>query len=306
MAQNEDWRWWFTCVIWSIGLIIGLMIAIMQSKHVLSDTTKSNKSRKLLTFNILACLYCYCSQMLILVLFNNTLTVFGIYHCDLCIKLGAIAYTLAKMFMYLAFICRLYLVYNNPIYDYNPMVLKIISILVITYALSLCALHIYATKSIMYHGKEEYIVQCKADVNRPATISLGLFDVIFSTGSIIFFVNPLRKIIKSILASDVSKEQRNELNNLIQVGIKYTILTSVASLSSLLFLFAVMAGLALAGPIDFITNMICLILMTPYYNDKDYYSRMCCGTIKCSKLCLGYCCGYSEDTVELTQVVDNK
>ena len=98
-----------------------------------------------------------------------------------------------------------------------------------------------------------------------------------------------------LLKKDISKEQKNKLNSLVQISIKYFILTSVASFSSLLFITIVVIGFVLVAPLDYITNMVCLMLMTPYYNRGQYYEKICCLTIKCGNYCLGYCYRYTRD-----------
>ncbi len=74
----------------------------------------------------------------------------------------------------------------------------------------------------------------------------------------IAFINPIRNLSKSVLDSDVSKQQKDDLFPLIRIGIKVAIL----------FMGVATVGLTVLGPIAQIVNMICIILITRYYNEQ--------------------------------------
>merc|ERR1712110_1255860 len=99
---------------------------------------------------------------------------------------------------------------------------------------------------------------------------------------------------------------------LLKVGRKNAILTTTAmnSTISLFILFAASNTTAIL-PFDFIMNMTCLILMTPYYGHK-YYTTLCCPMISCTKHCCPCCCwrvgkttkGKEKNKEELSKVID--
>lgn len=204
------------------------------------------------------------------------------------------SYLLSKMFMYITFIVRLYIAYNNPIFQYNERILKLSGILTIIYGLSIATAMTLTSNPYPYYDADSYIARCVSDIHPIIPIFLGLYDIILSIGSMIAFINPLKKMIKSMLNDKGFTEQhKNKIHELIQIGMKYAILTSVASITSLIFIVMVSFELSLIAPFDYITNMICMILMTPYYDDKIYFQKLCCGAIKCGNwLSLKCCHGY--------------
>lgn len=217
-------------------------------------------------------------------------------------------YLSAKLFMYLAFITRLYTVYNNPIYHYNLAMLKVLCISAITFTLTLCILTLFLNDpQPLSLGRNQGIIMatCITQTEPYIVAANGLYDVIFSIGSMIAFINPLRNIIKSVLrATDISMEHRKKLDELIHKGMKYFILVTVSSLSTSGLMFVIAIGLPELTPVDLVINIICLALMTPYYNKGRYYERLCCGMIACtSKCCLGCCCGYNQIAVDLSKVM---
>ena len=301
--SSEDWRWFNGVITFGIGSIIGTIIALIHSKNVFSELlfTKSDisKAYRLLSIIIVLSIYCYVGAMILSVSFMAPKST---KYCQLSIILITWIYLFAKMFMYLAFIIRLYIVYSNPIYHYSVTKLIIISSIIITWTILLCVGASFSSKSDEYHGQKHYITYCTARTQSLGAIIMGLYDIVLSITSIIAFINPLAKVIKSSLDlnSDISKEQKDKLDRLVYVGTKYVILTSVASVSTFIFMLMIVFRMSWGGSYDWIINIICLILMTPYYDEKRYYKRLCCGTIKCSKWCLGYFCGYSEESIKLT------
>ena len=200
------------------------------------------------------------------------------------------------MFMYLAFIIRLCTVYNNPLYQYNLSTLKIICLLTIIYAFTVCCLTIWFTKSKSYYGI------CEGDIAPFIAGLMAIYDMVLSIGTTIAFIRPIRILIKSIFQNTANSTGQNtksdeQLIPLINISVKYSVLTSIASISTFLLMITIALGYTFAGPIDFFVNMVCMVLMTRYYNDGKYYERFCCGAIKCSNLCLGYCCGYYGENV---------
>ena len=311
MASTEDeWRWWVGHFAFGTGTIIGIIIVSMHSKNVYLDMVHTRKNMQkrteytLLSLIILCSLFSYVITMMISILF--WIPQF-IPFCHVFAIIATWSYGLSKTFMYLAIIIRLHLVYSNPIYHYNLTLLKIVSVLVVIFGFLLAIFSNFTTKTDAFHGTKSYIKGCKLITNPFVNILTAAKDMILCIGSIIAFLYPLRKIIKSILNNtNISNEQRNKLNELIQTGNKYVILTMIATLSTFMLMVIVKMGYALFAGIDFITNMICLMLMTPYYNDKVYYERICCGAIRLSNWCLVCCYGYNRDLMEMDNVINSR
>ena len=295
-------NWWANILVTAVGCIIGIIACIIHSKLTISDIKNNPSSTlyKLVFLAILASLYGYTLTMLILLIpyFPNM----GQY-CSVSLKTITSTWLAAKMFMYLAFITRLCLVYNNPIYGYNVNILKIISGLVVIFALILSVFTTLTLNVTPVHDDERpfenTVSSCDTEIKPIIGILIGLYDLIFSIGSMYLFINPLRKTIKSISSMRrggvATMDQRNKLEQLMQVGRKYMVLTCTASLSTILLMVVVVLadGIVSASQIDYIVNMACLMLMTPYYNKDEYYDKICFLTIKCSNLCLKCCFGYT-------------
>ena len=304
-SDSFDAIWWYSLIIFAgFGSIIACIITIMHSRNIYLDLSNNNKTReaqpKLLTFTILISLYLFSIAMVTLFISQIALSLLPV-SCKAIVLIVSCSYLFGKMFMYLAFIVRLYILYDSPIFHYNLFILKIIFILAIVFGTALCILLSLTSEPTTEYG-HKHIAFCRADIKPFVAALTGIYDIMFSICTMVAFIVPLRRIIKSTLQSNISEQQKHELTPLIEAGIKYSILTIVASLST--FLFMVTAGLGLdkapAMPTDFIINMICMVLMTPYYNKSKIFEKLCCGIIKCSQCCLGYCCGYHEDAVKLS------
>ena len=198
------------------------------------------------------------------------------------------------------------MVYDNPIYRYNFTILKLMCLFIIFCGLLLClGFALTITPYAPYqHPTKKYISFCESGLSLWLGALIGLYDVICCIGSMIAFINPLRKLIKSILMTETTEEQRNDLRPLIKTGVKYAILTSATAISTFIMLLVSSLGCVWFGALDFVINMICMVLMTSYYNEARYYERLCFPVIKCSKCCAWFCCGYNEDLVALEDAVN--
>lgn len=213
------------------------------------------------------------------------------------------SYQLSKMFMYLVFIIRLHAVYNDTAYKYNPKLLIIICIFIIIFSLVIMILVTVDVRALYYtheSSSTKYIVSCGAELDLYILGMIALFDFGLSLFSMFAFIHPLRKVMRSLNSSDITPQIKYKLNNLMVIGQKNAILTSTAAITTLLLMGMVAIGYLFMAPLDLITNMICMILTTPYYNDYTYYHRICWIPIKCSNHCCNCCCGLhvSEDQLE--------
>ena len=307
LIPEGDWRWWVSNTVTITALLMAIPIAFIHSKNVyidLHNKTPTNTitiTYKLLQYTMLCSLYCYIWTILCYILSVRPQLM---NHCQSIILNMTWSYLLSKMFMYLTFIIRLYAVYNNPIFHYNHKTLKIICLIILTCTFSIAILVTLTSKPYPYFGTNDYIAYCHGDIQPIAAALTGLYDICLSIGSMIAFINPLRKVIKSLTQSTNGTDgvsMKSDVNKLMRAGMKYAILTSIATMSSLLLMVKIALGDGSGAPLDFVVNMVCMVLMTKYYNDKRVYERLCCGAIKCSYCCLGCCCGYHEDAVGLSE-----
>ena len=317
MAETE-FTWWMYLILFSTGVIISLIIGIIHIKNVYIDLTLSSTDRntksttyRLLSLSIIASIILYTMSLL-----QGTLTlIITPTNCRTLILTMNWCLPAAKMFMYLALIIRLYSVYNNPLYNYNLNMIIVTCAALIIYGVILSILFVYnlriATISDVNENGEplpDYVSFCSPVPEYYLAGLVVLYDVVFNMGLMIAFINPIRKLIKSVLRSynssnGMRKEEKDELAPLINTGVKFAVLASVSSLTTFILLISfVVFENAVLVPFDYNANIICMILMTPYYNDKRYYQRLCCGMIKCSKCCLGKCCGYYGDVVDIVKL----
>ena len=308
---GAEFNWWIHLILFTMGMVIAWIILLIHIKNVYIDFTLTSTERKtksityrLLSLSIVASILFYIMSLLeaILTFIINPI------NCRTLILALNWCLPAAKMFMYLALVIRLYSVYNNPLYNYNLYLIKVTCIALIIYGVILCILFVYnmpiATESNIIENGEplpDYVSFCTPVAPYYAGGLLVLYDFVFNIGLMIAFINPIRKLIKSLFESyessnEMNKEEKDELTPLINTGVKFAVLVSVSSLTTFVMLMSfVLFGNAALVPFDYNTNIICMILMTPYYNEKRYYERLCCGMIKCSECCLGKCCGYYGD-----------
>ena len=238
-------------------------------------------------------------------------------NCLFIVKFSSIFYLIAKSSMYCVFLYRLHMVYCNSAYSYNPKIITIFGIINLIYCITMIILFIWSTK-VSPNGFSfgKYAIFCNPSYPEFLPLVLGGFDLFMSILCLIAFIYPLRKIAattakskSSVLQysqspdhgkpgalvpdqSAMTKQQKNEikrsyktdqgLTRLKAMGIKSSILTLTAVLSTVLILITVVIlNSAMIIPIDAIINVICICLMTPYYRNETFYDRLCCLCIRC-------------------------
>merc|ERR1712176_1205741 len=107
-----------------------------------------------------------------------------------------------------------------------------------------------------------------------------MYDLVKTILNIFLFVSPLRKLLKDIEKTGGGTNKTSEM--MIATAYKYTILTSITSLTTMTFLLLIIgSALADLAGFDMIINTICIFLLCPYYPDTKYYSVYCCLCIRC-------------------------
>ena len=298
------YNWFGNMVIYPSATLIAWIITLNHSRHVYLDLTSNKTGNSIDNYRLLTS-----STLLSLISYASATSFMTLYlfiakepkDCQMNVITVGLAYLVAKISMYLSFIIRLSMVYNNSFYEYNSTILRIICVCIIIYGLGCCAgMVLFATPYHPYqHPTKQYISFCQTGGNLWLGALIVLYDMSCCIGSMIAFINPLRKLIKTILMRNTSQEQCRNLTPLIKIGNKYAILTSVAAISTFMTIMVAALGSHFIAPLDFIANMICMILMTNYYNEGRYYERLCCGIIKCSKPCSSCCCGYNDGMLSL-------
>eukprot|EP00483_Globobulimina_turgida_P007340 UN07354 len=117
-----------------------------------------------------------------------------------------------------------------------------------------------------------------------------LIDLILMIASIIAFILPINKCIKLLkliqaVGTEDAEQNRKKFEKMLYAGFKCKVCVICASVTSLIWVISLLFGVfsvsCITTGIDFIINMICLMLMTPYYDDNIWYKRLCCLCIVC-------------------------
>lgn len=204
-------------------------------------------------------------------------------YCDLAVVLCTSG-MLTKLFIYYAYELRLYLVYQGTKYERKkctrillPVILTIWGLLMVVWSLEGGGVSIIgAFPTWMLDGRCEGIPQA------PYLLSFLGFDFGCGLMYVIFFIIPIRDVIRSVQGSKLNVQKQSKLSKkMIAVGLKVTILSAVVWVSTLVnFVIFGATGLPLIN-IDYCVNSLCLILMTPYYPDHKYFYKWCKCCISC-------------------------
>ena len=238
-------------------------------------------------------------------------------NCLFMVTFSSIFYLIAKSSMYCVFLYRLHTVYGNSAYSYNPKIILIFGIIALIYCIIMSIMFILTTKiSPNTFSFGSYAIFCNPSYPEYLPLILGGFDLFMSILFLIAFLYPLKNISataaksklsifqhskssddkkmaelvpdSSVITSQQKKDVKRSykshqaLMRLKSMGIKSSILTLTAVMSTLLILITVVIlNSAMIVPIDGIINVICICLMTPYYPNDIYYERLCGLCIRC-------------------------
>ena len=286
-------------------------------EHQLKVSVGSNKSgiigrdsKKYILVGYLTYLSCLMYAVSCVVTFLHFTITFNITICWVANVIALESLFLAKFFMWLLFIVRLDMIFGNSSHGYKKRTLSCIGIIATLMSLFIIVLSILVfgvgieggPNQVYYfhdynktkNGKLTFPASCdEAWKGFWWLVDAGsylIFDLIMNIVYCSLFVIPLRKINKSL---DIS----NQSSKIIGIARKVTILTVTLCISSIISFFANPIGLQSIWTIDLVVNILCLILMTPYYNDIYWYNRLC----KCCILCCDKE-GYSVKTINTNQL----
>eukprot|EP01083_Nonionella_stella_P082588 227965_1 len=290
-----------------IGILVASFIATIHAKNVHSDILTVERASishrkyiptinipyKIIAVCVLASAYCFISNMVMSTLSAHS---FMFSACRFVAIWGTWHYNYAKMFMYLVFLIRLYVVYNETAHRYNENVLFGMCVFVVCLSTTINVLLTFDIKPSVSHTSGQIIpdaVSCSADLSFYLIPLIALYDLGISIVTAVLFIVPLKRSIKTLHGSGVqiNPTVANKLNVLIEVGRKNAILAGTAACTTFILMSLVGMGLSFISSVDFVVNIVCMVLMTPYYPDARYYEKICCGVIQCSKVCCCCFCG---------------
>eukprot|EP01084_Bolivina_argentea_P103919 186109_1 len=221
--------------------------------------------------------------------FIGFLSVWGI-GCQWIFIFALSSWEMAKGFMYIVFIARLYTAYDaSPAYRYPPMCLAIFSLIVglIAFILAICSA-IYGT--INPFVRYDHLKQtCGAFFPPELTSTISLFDFLMVFVCVFLFLYPLIRILM-VNANEDNSGSKSGSKKIIHLGMKYLIVSSVAAMTSFISLLSItLHAETTPAAWDMSINSICMMLMLPYYSDYTYYNKLCFPCVKlCHCLCLKY------------------
>ena len=289
---HQSWFWILFTVILLIAILIGMPLWIIHSINVCQDLFTSerqsidwrkkkpiiNKSYRIMT------LLSYLSiTMYLCIGIPQSLSSYK-YFKDYCLELIEIStylYFIAKQCMYFLFLCRLYVIYNGSSFEYKPRFLFMIGAISMLLCISnFIIVKFYTEIDLIFYADIPIAMHCNPYYPLMIYFIFGINDIFMTLFFLYSFVKPIRLLVKK------SESSEND-QYLIKLVSKSVIVTLVAVLSTLAFTVVLLQTTTLLfGIFDIFINFFCMMLMTPYYNEK-YYERLCCVLVILVNRCVG-------------------
>eukprot|EP01084_Bolivina_argentea_P217400 369120_1 len=288
-VHNESYWWFFTLQSHFITFML-LLLVIWHSTNIASDfCTKDRRSVKFrgkkpkinkhyIALSMCAYLSIFWYLMSLVVVETQQWKIFSDY-CHLILVTSSDFYFIAKEFMYLTFILRLHTVYHETQFAYKKIHLISIAVVSVILCILNCLTGIfYIQVERIYYDNLSFATHCPSYYPMAQVLFTGICDAIMSAFLLILFIIPLRSMVLIQKGPNIQT-----VYNLLYLAIKSMILTSVAILSTVIFLTSLLIFNSLMlGFSDMFLNSICIVLMTPYYDDDKYYKKLCCLSLKVS------------------------
>lgn len=202
-------------------------------------------------------------------------------------KVAGITYHTAKTLMYLLFLARLFMVYRTSAYAYSSKCVSVMCAIIIVYGLivMLAMALVFDSRVYAFGGIHNIPNYCDGALEGLTGALVALEDMAVSVGFLAAFYIPLRRTIKAVAQSvrNVHQPEQKALFKIKYAGTKHTIITAVAMISTFILVTSTVAtDLNFIIGLDPVVNSVCMILMTPYYRDEQFYQRLC----KCCLWCV--------------------
>ena len=300
----EPTHWLLLLTILPVGILAVPIIAILYTINLHHNKARLKTSTyKWSAICIIGILWCAVLELLTILLnFIEPL----MEYCHHLAFSSPFIYLLSKTLISLISLIRLYYLCNNAITHYNRTIFNGTRLIMVIYGISIWILTLYFVDELRYNHGNNYVV-CQSVMEQVPesliAVLFRLFGLIFSFGFVFIFIGPVRKLIKSVIVSGISWQNKDGLTPEVKAGVKHSILTTIAALSTLMMLMIFATGYTIFQPIDFIINMIVILLVTPYYLEQSYSDGLCCGAM--SYIRDSRCCdGYQENGLELMTTND--
>eukprot|EP01084_Bolivina_argentea_P312681 541354_1 len=263
-----------------------VQVTIQESKDkpVTSDTsnptkkapTTNNKSESKLTFILPMLSYTF----YITTALCGNLSILGVKGCRFSVYIGPTCWFIAKMFMYLLFIYKSYVVYSDSAFAYNNKILLILVTFIVLYTACIAIINLITMEIGIMHDSNNITV-CYANASPILVIITVLFDLSINTLCCYVFVRPLMILNNR----EINGQKNRQSTRMYRMISKCSVLTFVAATTTFVLLGMMAAtGINSIIAIDIAINCICIALFNKYYD--FYYQKICFGVIKlCNKVC---------------------
>eukprot|EP01084_Bolivina_argentea_P216692 368070_1 len=300
---NSIYFFWIELICWSLAALIILVILLIEIRTMIfhkithqiekmaecSDNnsnksdqspTDSNKTvvfhdchNPIFVFPILSYTFYFASCVAGIVCLSPT--EFICYSGNI---IGSCLYAMAKMFMYLVFIYRLKIVYDDSLFEYNSKVIYIMVIIVIVYQVVLMIANAFTISTTIVYIENSDFGVCATHYVFGIIESVVILDLITNALCCYLFIKPL------IILSKDNKDNTPHSKGMFLMVQKSTVLTFVAVMSTFILLLTVsISGLSALVAIDIIINCVCIMLFNKNY--VSYFKSICCGFVfVCDKL----------------------
>ena len=199
-----------------------------------------------------------------------------------------------KCTMYLVLVYRLHQTFNSSAYGYNVCKLKcFVAFFIGLGTVLFIGTTTFSFTNSVYHDDtdNEYPYYCNivfdADLVFLIGAGLAVLDFGATIGTMVMFIRSLNLLIKACekLEQNYNEAQKKAVCKMVYIGAKYKILVIVSATTTLALLLVFAANLTyIAFPMSalvWVSDPLCLVLMTEYYPSDKYYERLCCVCVAC-------------------------
>eukprot|EP01083_Nonionella_stella_P279349 950328_1 len=301
-ASEMEWFVWFM-----IAAIFMIILTMIHAYNVVLDFF--TEERKSLAYRTkkpkLSKSYKFAQYLTLFVLSLYALSSFmyalemGSYSWSLqdCINLnnaGGWFLLPGKGFMYLLFMYRLHICYQKSAYGYSKRLLLTIGWANVAFGFIFEGITTYLSQKywLYFADTDGFPNPCFPIPGVDWKIqyfgtTMMVWDFSMNVLSLGLFIKPLYKAMK-FRDVDGQKVESSMTKNMIRIAIKYTLLSSFASISTSVFWAWTTwwSATYYVVAFDVVVNSVCVMLMTAYYRDEWYYERLCWCILCCP------CCKY--------------
>lgn len=197
--------------------------------------------------------------------------------CSITARLASVSYTFAKMWMYLVFVYRLKIIYDDSMFSYKHNIIYIMMSGIIIYSMGIIIATLLLVSTDVSGSNICGIIWVFGILEAQV-----LLDLLTNSLCCYFFVRPLKILLKKDEDSD--KDNMRHREKMYFIIRKNVILTFVAVVSTFFILvFLAISGLNAFASIDVVFNCFCIMM----FNGEHirFYNSLCCLSKKVALKC---------------------